>query len=317
MDLTFDSVLRAFEITGSAAKGFDNHVFTCQAYDPTLDAITQFARLIDANEQPPRIRSVIIQGDTTTIGSGEDPRPFFWHGSACICSQVFSPDHGYINRIYVSNTDKWIVLIPPKGVNPGKNWAPFVRDEELYFVHEYAPFRVLKARFVSPHDGFLLLDIVAEHAVTTPTSGDGYSQFRGGTNALQIGNKIVGIGHTNEWRGSTKESIVHRPFLFVYQPEIRVDYYAFDFDFPKRFKIIDPTSFYERDGALYLVTCETETVWSTVPQNGRSCLYLVDIENILDKDGIGSRGRRLHGWAHGEAPQKQRFLGAWRRPKAS
>jgi hypothetical protein len=317
MNITFEAVLRDIHIVDDASDRLDNHVFLCQAFNPETNSLTQFTRLFHPNGEKPWVGSAIIMDDVHDIGSGEDPRPFFWRGSPCISSVIYSDLHGFINRIYVKNLNRWFMLVAPKGLNPGKNWAPFVQDDELYFVHEYAPFRVLKASFLSEDDDFLALEIVAEHGITTAVSGDRYSQFRGGANALQFGNKIVGFGHTNQQPGTTKETIVHRPFLFIYEPGVRLDYYACNYDFPSQFRIVDPTSLYFRDGKLCLVTCETEQVWSTFPQTGRSCLYTIDIKGLLDEDSSGSRGRRLHRWSYGDPPQKRRFLGAWRRSKST
>lgn len=311
MNINLVSVLREFAIVEKPTSVHDNHVFFCRAYDPVSDAFTDFSRFFE-NPNEPWTGSNIVMDGTQHIGSGEDPRPFYWRGSPCVSAQTFSTSHGFINKIYVKTLNKWFILIPPKNITAGKNWCPFVHDGDLYFVHEYSPFRVLKAAFLSEHDDFMVLNVVAKHDVPTPKAGDNYSQFRGGANALQFGDKIVGIGHRNQRLGKDSTDIVHRPFFFIYEPDVSLAYYAFDFDFPDTFKIVDPTSLYLKDGTLYLVTCETELAWDNVPQIGRSCLYEIDIEGLFDENGTGFGGRRLHWWPHGKTSKIRRLLGAWR-----
>ena len=305
------AVLREFEIVEDPGARQANDVFHASAHDPERDELTEFFRRFGAPRT--QYKSNIIMDGVADIGSGEDPRPFYWRGSPCISAHTFSPGHGSINKVYVKTLDRWFTLIPPKNIVPGKNWSPFVRDDDLYFVHEYAPFRVLKADFLSEQDGFMVLDTIAEHHVKTPQSSDGFSRFRGGANALQIDDCVVGIGHTNDRVDETDIGIVHRPFVFVYKPDTCLDYYTFNFDFPDTYRIVDPTSLYLKDGMFFLMTCETETVWSVAPQVGRSCLYKMDLRGALDEDSIGFGGRRLHRWSHDQPSGVRRLLGAWRR----
>lgn len=308
MTLNLVAVLREFEITQAPAVG--NDVFFAKAYDPDQDVSTTFVRRFGPPDT--QYRSNILMDDTRDIGSGEDPRPFFWRGSVCLSAPTFSPDHGFINKIYIKARDNWVVLIPPEKIVPGKNWVPFVRDDDLYFIHAFSPFRVLKARSLSEQDDFMVLDVVAEHEVPTPKSADNFSRLRGGANAVQIGRRIVGLGHTNDRMDKTHGSTIHRPFVFIYDPDVQLDYYAVDFDFPPTYRIVDPTSLYLQGDTLYLVTCETEKVWQIAPQKGRSCLYTVDLEGFHDEDSIGFGGRRLHRWSHGQPSKIRRLLGPWR-----
>ena len=312
MALTFISVLREFELRENPAPDDiqANQIFDSFAYDSEGHS-TRFARVIQ-NASAAWEGSHIIAGQDKVLGSGEDPRAFFWLDSPCVSAPSHTREHGHVNKIYVHKLRKWFTLILPKKMKAGKNWAPFVWDGDLHFVHSYSPFRVLKARFLSKHDDFMVLDMVAEHPIPTPKSFDRFSKFRGGSNALQWGDRILGIGHTNERRGRANDTMIHRPFLFVYQPKRSVTYYAIDYDFPEEFRIVDPTSLFVKNGELHLVTCETEFIWDRTPQRGRSCLYQLDIKGDFDEDSISFRSRRLHRWAHGESSKIRRILGAWR-----
>ncbi len=310
-----EKILREFELADTSVTRKGNHVFDAVAMDPAGHA-THFTRRIMSFEEP-WTGSVIVMNDTRVIGSGEDPRPFYWSGSPCISAVTFSPDHGYINKIYIQAQDRWLPVIFRDGKSGGKNWMPFVRDDDLFFVHEFSPFRILKAEYIHENDGFLVARTVAEHKVRLPRSHDKYPWLRGGSNAVQIGRVILGMGHTNEQPGKTFADIRHRPFLFVYRPGESLDYLTMEYPFDEAFRIIDPTSLYIRDGMLFLITSETERAWSVAPQKGRTCLYSIDISAEPDESGFGFRGRRLHRWTSGQDAQGRGVLGAWRRHKGA
>ncbi|MDG2014490.1 MAG: hypothetical protein P8J33_13360 [Pirellulaceae bacterium] len=312
MALTFVSVLREFELqeNPSPDQAQANQIFDSFAYGPDGHS-TRFSRVIQ-NAQAAWVGSQIVGEQGEVLGSGEDPRAFFWRDSPCISAPSHTREHGHINKIYVHKLRKWFTLVPPKKMTAGKNWAPFVWNGDLHFVHSYSPFRVLKARFLSEQDDFMVLERVAEHRIPTPKSFDRFSKFRGGSNALQWGNRVLGVGHTNERQGRASDTMIHRPFLFVYEPEQSVTYYAIDYDYPTEFRIVDPTSLFAKNGELHLVTCETEFIWDRTPQRGRSCLYHLDIKGDFDENSTRFRSRRLHRWAHGESSKIRRILGPWR-----
>ena len=294
--IKLEKVLREFKLKPFTDGTHQNLVFDAQIWDET-NGTSRFVRLIEDSLEA-YADTCILDGDGNVLGSGEDPRPFRWRDSHCISVQTYSHDHGSVNKVFICNEDRWITIITPLGLPVGKNWTPFVVNGELHFIHGFSPFRVLKARFVSPKDNTMLVDVVAEHPLNGETSFDGFSRYRGGTAALQLGDLFFGIGHTN-LRTSTKveASTIHRPFLFVYQPDVSVTLFECDFEFAERFNIVDPTSLYVQNGRFYFVTCETETVWHVTPQEGRSCLYSVEIPKSLDVDSLCFGGRQLHQWS--------------------
>lgn len=314
MTIKLASVLREFTIHERPEPGRETRVFESYTYTEAF-GLTRFAREI-RNTEHPWTGSVILMDDTGEIGSGEDPRAFVWRGSPCAMATTFSPRHGPIHKLYVKTLSKWFLLIPPRQIDSGKNWAPFVLDDELYFVHAMSPFRVLKARILSERDDFMVLDVVAEHPIATPKSSDGFSRFRGGSNALQVGEDIFGFGHTNQ-RLDRRDpvSMTHRPFLYHYRPGREVAFYETDFDFDDAYRIVDPTALYQKGGITYLVTSETETVWHMAPQRGRTCLYSLGRIEDNDEDGFGLGRRRLHWWTHGQSSALRRLLGARGRPQ--
>jgi hypothetical protein len=209
----------------------------------------------------------------TIIGGGEDPRAFLFNGQLAYCCTVHTPSTGHMPHVFVKNDNQWTgthyKMTDSK--NPGKNWAPFVYNKELYFVQEISPFRVLKANG-DKADTFFVQDIDApkQHI-------DGYSILRGGCNGLQISdNKVMGFGHSNHAPGDW-DSIVHLPFVWLIDMTTKsVEIFNVDFGWDNNYKIVDPTSFFIKDGQYYLTTCESNMTWIyNVTQQGRSCIYPV------------------------------------------
>jgi hypothetical protein len=223
---------------------------------------------------------------TIELGTGEDPRAFLWKGVPCFSTIVYSYEHGYFNRLYHTEQSRWYNLIPPKNVISGKNWTPFTIGEDLYFLHEFSPFRIMKARPLnSVHDSFLFFDTIAELQTEIGTSVDNYCSLRGGSNGLLIKDTIFGFGHTNEYRGDKKfENIIHRPFLWAIKTGLEFNIEIKEpirEPFDDRYMIVDPTSFFIENNCFYMVTCETEYPWNvTRDQHGRICVY--EVNNILD-----------------------------------
>lgn len=311
MPVELISVLREFDLLEKSTPEHENFVFDSYAYAPE-SGLTKFNRRIEDTRRQ-RLNSTIHCNDADAVGTGEDPRAFFWRGSPCISALTAPPGHEFINKIYILNEDRWLTLVTPKGLAPGKNWSPLVLEGELYFIHGFSPFRLLKARHLHPNDPFLLVDIAEELPIKTPNSTDGFSNLRGGSNAVQLGDWIFGAGHTNDRRNRRDHlTMVHRPFFYVYLPGQSLTYYECAFDFPDRYHLVDPTSLYIRDGRLNLITCETERVWGHTPQKGRICLYQMDIPGDCNENSLGFGGRRLHRWTHGQPSQIRRLLGARR-----
>lgn len=214
------------------------------------------------------------------LGSGEDTRAFLWKDIPCVYTNSYSYEHSYHNKIYHTGYERWFFLILPKKLEPGKNWSPLVVRDELFFIHEISPFRLLKARPIkNEKDSFIFLDTVFELPVKSLTSVDNYSTLRGGGNALPYENCFIGFGHTNEYKNyRIFEDIIHRPFLWKLEtgltPSVTI-FPAITEPFEESYQIVDPTCFFIENGKYYIMTCETQLPWYTRNQNGRSCIYEV------------------------------------------
>ena len=132
-------------------------------------------------------------------------------------------------------------------VRYGKNWQPFVFEDELYAVHGFSPFRIVKidvetggCEVVFEKDiGF---DLVAPH--------DRFTHFRGGSSALVLGGEIVGFAHL------TIDSGRHMLFRWTFSPSRQQVSLCCDVDTwflaAEGFQIVDPTSFFSFRDKLYL-----------------------------------------------------------------
>ena len=214
-----------------------------------------------------------IKIDDTLIGYGEDPRAFDLLGIPACYSVRFTGDQ-FIPQLYIKSNDSWdcIQMHMGSSLSPGKNWAPFIYENEIYFVHEISPFRVVKL------EGNVVYSVFTKDLPAEIQPLDSDPTLRGGCNGLDIGNGlIVGFGHDNY--AATRDSIRHRPFGWcINMSKQDVSIVDVDFAWDNKFNIIDPTAFIKKDGQYYLMTCETESAWHISNQTGRNCLYAVTIE---------------------------------------
>jgi len=215
-----------------------------------------------------------IKINDTLIGYGEDPRAFDLLGMPACYSVRFTERDRFIPQLYIKVDDNWtnIRMSMADNLSPGKNWSPFVYDNEVYFVHEISPFRVVKL------EGDVVYSVFTKDLPAEIQPLDSYPTLRGGCNGLDLGNGLVlGFGHDNF--ATTRDSIRHRPFGWcVNMIDQTVDIVNVDFAWDDRYNIIDPTAFFKKDNKYYLMTCETQWAWHVPTQLGRNCLYTVAVE---------------------------------------
>jgi hypothetical protein len=216
--------------------------------------------------------SIKINGEI--IGLGEDPRAFDMMGSPACFSIRFNEIERFVPQLYIKGDDGWdsIKIQMEDDLPVGKNWNPFVYNEEIYFVHEISPFRVLKL------EGDTVKTVFSIDIDSDIMPIDKYSVLRGGCNGLQISETtVMGFGHSNHASDvSDINSIIHRPFVWsVNMQTQKVDIINLDFPWDSKYNIIDPTALITINDEIVLQTCETELVWNNNNQSGRHCLYKV------------------------------------------
>ena len=151
-------------------------------------------------------------------------------------------------------------MVPIKFADPGtrygKNWQPFLDGDELYFVHELVPFRIMKVDVETGRT-----EVVREVDVTFNLScfHTPYSMFRGGCNAVVKDKTIFGMGR------ATSQRYRHHPFLWSLDESDHLEILFSEFfsDFHVRgYNIIDPTSLFIVDDDIYLGLCCSERDWA-------------------------------------------------------
>jgi hypothetical protein len=214
-----------------------------------------------------------IKSENTLLGYGEDPRAFNLLGMPACYSVRFTEQDRFIPQLYIKSDDSWDYIRMRMGdnIDAGKNWSPFVYENEIYFVHEISPFRVVKL------EGDVVYSVFAKELPAEIQPLDSYPSLRGGCNGVDIGRGLVlGFGHDNY--AATRDSIKHRPFGWcIDMVNQNVEILNVEHKWDNHFNIIDPTAFFEKDGKYYLMTCETEYAWHISDQVGRNCLYTVTI----------------------------------------
>jgi len=215
-----------------------------------------------------------IQANGNQIGYGEDPRAFNLLGMpACFAIRFNGMTGQFIPQVFFNN-DGWntIALSITDNLICGKNWMPFVYNEEVYFVHSVSPFRLLKM------NGDTVSTVFEQSVESDRLAFDSYPTLRGGCNALQVDeNTVLGFGHTTKSTSNTDiKTIVHRPYVWrLDMLNQKAEIQDIDYQWDNSYNIIDPAAFIIKDGKYYLMTCETNKVWGFDDQHGQQCLYEV------------------------------------------
>jgi hypothetical protein len=237
---------------------------------------------------------VVFRGDE--LDYGDDPRIFLFQGKVCLVANVYSVDHGFrTHLIEFQGPDTWVryFLMPPKLVEPGKNWSPLqLPDGRLAFVHSFSPLRLLIES--KRERGVILLSQTNAPGIA-PEEGDagGFPAHRGGTNGVTSGNFVFGVGHTT--RRATNnignavispgcyyygdEQLIHRPFFWcIDSSSLEIVHGAIDFNWDPRFWIVDPTSLIldpRADGG-FLYTTEVERSFVDPSSAARTVEYRIE-----------------------------------------
>jgi len=199
---------------------------------------------------------------------GEDPRPFFYKGRHYVLSQRFLDSfhnmENYIVDVFTGESELYKVDEP--NFFHGKNWTPFVYNDELYIIHCFSPFRILK-------NGKIFLEFETNLPIDYENR---FTQYRGGTNGIQLdNNRVFGVGHRSIYCPK------HVPFIWV------LDFKNKTFDimetgyFNNRCILNDPTSLWKENDKFYVSIFEAFNCWFQVPIQAESNIYHIDINACL------------------------------------
>ncbi len=236
---------------------------------------------------------VIFRGEE--LDYGDDPRVFVHQGKVCLVAVIHTEEHGLRNHlIEFQAPDRWVryFLMPPKQVDPGKNWSPLqLPDGRLAFVHSFSPLRLLIE--VKRERGIILLGQLNAPGIP-PEQGDGrFPAHRGGTNGITSGNLTFGIGHTTRLAQDSSGGpvvnrgcyfaddlqLIHRPFFWCFDfPKLDIVQGLIEFDWDPRYWVVEPTSLIvdpSGDAAL-LYTAEVERSFVDPTSAARSVEYRIE-----------------------------------------
>lgn len=195
--------------------------------------------------------------ETLFLGPGGDPRVVS-NGRDAYATHPVSD--GSFNLHVLRDRVTLPITLPLPRSNYGKNWQPFLIGDELFIVHEMEPFRIIKLCTESGRGEVVReIDIDFGLPCLRPIEPRIYPMFRGGSNAVASGGRILGVGR------ATSIGYRHSPFFWLLdeQGHFEVRFTDFFSEFYKRgFRIIDPTSLFFHDGGLCLGFCATERDWS-------------------------------------------------------
>jgi hypothetical protein len=190
------------------------------------------------------------------IGPGEDPRVVSngTRAYAVIIANKFSGER----TILLDLTTRQLV---PLRVNTpdfpyGKNWQPLLIGDELFIVHELVPYRLLRVDVKTGR-----VDVAREVDVDfkLPCFRSSYPMFRGGSNAICVGDKVFGLG-----RG-TSQRYRHHPFFWSMDAAGHLELTFtnfFDQFYRCGYNIIDPTSLFIDGDDVFFGLCCTERDWA-------------------------------------------------------
>ena len=113
----------------------------------------------------------------------EDPRIFIFNNKVYVVFICLSP---YLNQkrcIGITEFNKWnpvfLQIQNMKHTSCEKNWAPFIKDNKLYFVYNYDPLIIIHYNF---NNQGICNVIFKQNNINLPFDGQSETQLRGGSN---------------------------------------------------------------------------------------------------------------------------------------
>lgn len=190
------------------------------------------------------------------LGFGGDPRVVSdgQRAFALILGTHFSFSRVYL---YDFSTDRRLpILVEDPDFEFGKNWQPFLKNGELFVVHQLSPIRILK---VDTDTGLATQIAERDLDFKLTASYQPFPLFRGGANAIALGDDIVGLGRT------TANRVHHTPFFWSLDDDLHIDILfteLFQIFVELGYGIIDPTSFFIHNDDLYVGLACSERNWA-------------------------------------------------------
>lgn len=188
------------------------------------------------------------------IGAGNDPRITLVDEKAIVLFRgAINSEHEYY--LYDIGDDRLVPITLPSSITFGKNWAPFATQGKLGALHGFDPIHMLE---IDCSTGSATLFSVRTNPFSARAGHDNYSILRGGSNAINLGQHLLGFGH------STSAPYSHYPFLWRLSADGNLSI-VFDMQFEPLskagFSIIDPTCLVIAEKRSFVGLCCSERDW--------------------------------------------------------
>lgn len=217
----------------------------------------------------------LVLKEKTYIGLGADPRMVSNNKDA----YAYIVGYGEAKHpafLYKESNNSLTPLKGPENFDWGKNWQPFLKDDQLFIVHELTPFSIYK---IDLNTYELTRSTYIDSNLSLPAHYTHHTMFRGGANAFTENGKLHGLGR------ASAQPYKHLPFYWTSEnneaPSI-----SFTNDFNnianKGFNIIDPTCYFKTDDNTFIGLACSETVWFHT-QNFLNLLLVVDTNNQYEQ----------------------------------
>ncbi len=197
---------------------------------------------------------------------GEDPRPFVLDGKKYIITQRFNGSFETVQNfiVDVETGKEELYKVNKPNFFYGKNWSPFVYNNDLYILHRFNPFTILK-------NG----QVIIEFNTYLPKDSTNFCQYRGGSNGICILDKIYGFGHR------TLSQYDHIPFIWILDLNNKTVEIMNLKNFNPIQTINDPTSLWVENDNLYLSIFESSKRWHDYDLYCRSLIYKINLQDCI------------------------------------
>lgn len=192
-----------------------------------------------------------------SLGIGVDPRVVSDGNSAYVVAQSIElePQLRAFYRIINVDTKVEEIYSEIEGLPLGKNWQPFIKNNELFILHSFSPLRVIKLK----SDGIVEIVHEQETQFDISASHDNYTMFRGGSNGItSTDGYIYGFGHI------TLKNYKHNIFMWRLSPtwdlDVRISSETMMLN-EIGYQICDPTSFFQSGSDFFLGFALSERDW--------------------------------------------------------
>jgi hypothetical protein len=201
------------------------------------------------------------------ICKGEDPRLFIFEDSLYFITWVYNKERRDLDMFLVNAVTKEIVLLENLSFKyNGKNWAPFVYNNELFFIYSLNPFLVLK--YEKPNKVSICNAKLNENISNNIQNILYSSGIRAGSRGLVFDEGLLLFSRTH----SPGPHIIHTTYInFKEQSVIHKN-----LEPERKTGVHDPYGFFKFKENYYISTTESDDLWGPQTKSFKNSIYLVE-----------------------------------------